>query len=110
MARGKIEISHNDLIDLLFEANDREFERAYVEAVLKGADADDTAYYEELINDRKERLKKAGDLVEEDEVRECAECGALITYSDDRRCPECGVFFQWHLLEPVTKKELEEYR
>lgn len=109
MARGKIEIRHNDLIDLLFEANDSEFERTYVEAVLKGADAVDVAYYEELIQDRKERLKKAGDLVEEEEVRMCDQCGTFVTFND-ARCPDCRTFIQWDLLEPMSKEEMEQYR
>ena len=58
MARGKIEIRHADLIDLLMESADSEFDREYVEAVVRYANRDDLAYYKELIEDREVKLRE----------------------------------------------------
>ena len=53
---GKIEIRHGDLVDLLLEADDREFDKVYLEEIIKHSERDDLAYYKELIEDRETKL------------------------------------------------------
>ena len=65
--RGKIELRHDDLIDLLFEADDREFEKTYIEAVIKSAEPHEITYYKELVEAREAQLIEAGDLTKDEE-------------------------------------------
>lgn len=64
MARGKIEIGHTDLVDLLIESADWEFDRKYFEAVIANADRDEIEYYKELIEERGARLAKTESITE----------------------------------------------
>ena len=75
MARGKIEIGHTDLVDLLIESADWEFDRKYFEAVIANADRDEIEYYKELIEEREARLTKTEPITEE---RLRSECESII--------------------------------
>ena len=65
MARGKIEIGYTDLVDLLMESADWEFDREYFEAVIANANRDDLAYYRELIEEREARLTKTESIIDQ---------------------------------------------
>ena len=64
MARGRIEIRYTDLVDLLMESADSEFDREYFEAAISSADLNDLAYYKELIEEREARLAKTESVTE----------------------------------------------